>query len=175
MISVVITGPPKTGFLPYRVDWWFYGRPQLIGASPVPLLDACRQLKQMGLMDSTDVGLFDNLRLIRLTTVGAGDREFWRAHAMDTPKTEGIKGTPDMNVMPPMGDNEPSDEPLTTRRTHPQATGEPTTKSAEAEHHPHKSPKRPAGKGRAQAKRDRSEPQRHKQKSKGSGGRRGSR
>lgn len=160
MISVIITGPPKTGFLPYRVEWWFRGRPQLIGASPVPLLDACRQLKQMGLMDSTDVGLFHKLNLIRRTTVGAGDRDFWRAH-MDTPKTEGIKGTPDMNVMPPLGDNEVSDAP--------------TARSAEAEPPPHKSPKPRGGKGRAQAKRDRSEPQRHKQKSKGSGGRRGSR
>lgn len=59
MIKVVITGPPQNGYFPYRVDWFLAGRPQIVGASPAPLLDAARKLKQMGLMDSTVLGLFE--------------------------------------------------------------------------------------------------------------------
>lgn len=75
MIKVVVEGPATgTGFVPYRVDWFVQGRPQIKGLSQEPLLDACRQLKRMGLMDSTVVGLFsegsDTWRM--RTTVGYG-------------------------------------------------------------------------------------------------------
>ena len=78
MIHVVVTGPPKTGFYPYRVDWWMQGRPQIVGAWPLPLFDACRKLKQMGLMDSTVVGLFegDDPKWKFRTTVGYGARHW---------------------------------------------------------------------------------------------------
>ena len=74
MIHVVVTGPPKTGFYPYRVDWWMQGRQQIVGAWPLPLFDACRKLKQMGLMDSTVVGLFEegDPKWKFRTTVGYG-------------------------------------------------------------------------------------------------------
>ena len=78
MIHVVITGPPKTGFYPYRVDWWAEGRPQIIGAWPLPLYDACWKLKQMGLMDDTQVALFegDDPHWKIQTTVGEGCRKW---------------------------------------------------------------------------------------------------
>ena len=78
MIRVIVTGPPKTGFYPYRVDWWMRGQPQIIGAWPLPLFDACRKLKQMGLMDSTVVGLFegDDPKWKLRTTVGYGAKHW---------------------------------------------------------------------------------------------------
>lgn len=77
MIQVIITGPATgTGFIPYVIDWYRHGRHQFVGLSPTPLLDACRQLKQFGLMDDTVVGLFnrDDHRWIERTTVGYGAR-----------------------------------------------------------------------------------------------------
>lgn len=77
MIRVVITGPASSsGFFPYRIDWFQQGRPQFVGLSREPLLDACRQLHQMGIMSDTVVGLFDEWEYRdewRLrTTVGYG-------------------------------------------------------------------------------------------------------
>lgn len=75
MIRVVITGPPTgTGFMPYVIDWWYRGRHHFVGLSPTPLLDACRQLQQFGLMNDTVVGLFNkgDDRWIERTTVGYG-------------------------------------------------------------------------------------------------------
>src|SRR5215831_14577448 len=92
MIRVVITGPPsETGWMPYKVDfWWQGGRPQLVGLAKAPLLDACRRLKAYGLMDDTVVGLFDewdykdewSLR----TTVGYGSRHAVREDGHLGPK-----------------------------------------------------------------------------------------
>jgi hypothetical protein len=58
------------------IESWAYGRPQFVGVSPRPLLDACRQLKQSGLMDDTVVGLFDlgEANWLLRTTVGYGSR-----------------------------------------------------------------------------------------------------
>lgn len=75
MIRVIVEAPPTgTGFMPYRVDWWAHGRPQFVGVSPWPLLDACRQLHRAGVMNDTVVGLFvegeDTWR--ERTTVGYG-------------------------------------------------------------------------------------------------------
>lgn len=91
MIRVVITGPPNQGgWLPYRVDWFAKGRPQLVGVSPTPLHAACRQLRQMGVMDSTVVALFDEKGLHARewrarTTVGVGSRFEFRPHEGETP------------------------------------------------------------------------------------------
>jgi hypothetical protein len=78
MIRVIITGPPSgTGFMPYRVDWWVRGEPAIIGVSRYPLIDAARKLKQMGLMDSTVIGLFDmqDQEWKMRTTVGYGAKQ----------------------------------------------------------------------------------------------------
>lgn len=75
MIRVIITGPPSgTGYFPYRIEAWAQGRPRFVGLSRDPLLDACRQLKQYGLMDDTVVGLFDGdaENWDKRTTVGVG-------------------------------------------------------------------------------------------------------
>ena len=79
MIRVVITGPPSgTGYLPYKIESWALGRPQFVGVSRVPLLDACRQLQQAGMMNDTVVGLFDQDadrdEWLQRTTVGYGAR-----------------------------------------------------------------------------------------------------
>lgn len=103
MIKVIITGPPSgTGFIPYRVDWWAAGRPQFVGVSKLPLLDACRQLQQYGLMDDTVVGLFyedEDLQWLERTTVGYGARIVRRA-AQDRFKSEGGGIAPDQENEP---------------------------------------------------------------------------
>jgi hypothetical protein len=80
MIRVIVTGPATGGgFYPYRVDWWSkVGQSRIVGLSQEPLMDACRQLQQLGVMDSTVVALFDDEAAdpwTRRTTVGYGARE----------------------------------------------------------------------------------------------------
>lgn len=173
MIHVVIVGPAKNGWFPYRVDWYFEGRPQLTGLSPTPLLDACRQLKQMGLMDSTVVGLFyggENQWRFR-TTVGYGARNA-PEHRVEEARSpagarratmidDGIKGTPDMNVMPDLGDAATSDAPPAT--------------PAEEPPEPHTRPEHQAGKGQAHAEPDKPKQPHRKRKPAKSGARRGQR
>lgn len=78
MIRVVITGPPKNGYFPYRTEGYKDGRSQFVGLSTEPLLDACRQLSKIGVMSDSVVGLFDEDQYKtewRLrTTVGVGSK-----------------------------------------------------------------------------------------------------
>ena len=100
MIKVIITGPPSgAGFFPYRIDWWSEGRPQFVGVSKQPLLDACRQLKAYGLMDDTVVGLFDENQYRdewRLrTTVGYGAKQTIREDAGTGPRMVPFRPMPE--------------------------------------------------------------------------------
>lgn len=161
MIRVILTGPPSgTGFMPYKVNMYTYGKPHLVGVSKQPLLDACRQLKQIGLMDDTVVGLFDEAdpQWKFRTTVGYGAkamgpyREFPGGPIKETPELELDHGAWRMR---------------TSDATPATPAAEPPT--------PRTPPTRPAEHSPGHAERAKPEKPHHRPRPKGSGARRGSR
>lgn len=79
MIHVIITGPPKGGRMPYRIEGQSanHGNPILNLEAGDPLLDACRVLAGMGEPPDHLIGIFDNRRYpdwAARTTVGYGSR-----------------------------------------------------------------------------------------------------
>ena len=199
MIKVVITGPPSgTGYLPYRIEWWAAGRPQFVGLSREPLLDACRQLQQYGLMDDTVVGLFekdaaDRDEWLQRTTVGYGARA-----GQDRFKSEAGRG------IAPIQENEPAglaldagvptqeermgpyrefpggpikqtDRPGELRDDRRDVSAAPPARSEAEQPKPHKPPEPPDDTGPGPSKPSKPHQSHHQPKLKGSGGRRGSR
>lgn len=179
MIRVVITGPPSNSYFPYRIEWYGKERREFVGLSPQPLLDACRQLEQFGVMSDTVVGLFDEDQYRdtwRLrTTVGAGSKLI-------------VAGSPPRFVeyaREPTGarTDDFEDDPSVLQHPDPQIAptrladlnAEHSAISEEPPPEPHRPPKRQAGKGRGHAAPSKTAQSHRKRKRAGSGGRRGSR
>lgn len=201
MIRVVITGPPSgTGYSPYKIESWAHGRPQFVGLSKEPLLDACRQLQQAGVMNDTVVGLFDEgadkdewrMR----TTVGYGARYGNAApqapEAVDALKSEAGGGVPGRPENEPTGRAPPKEEHMGPYRefpggplknapdapmavvTTPASAVQPATPSAPRSPL-HKRPEPPTDRGPAVATPATSAKLHPKRQPTGSGGRRGRR
>lgn len=173
MIRVVITGPPSgTGWIPYKVDWWAKGRSQFVGVSQFPLLDACRQLQQYGLMNDTVVGLFeaDDPNWLQRTTVGFGAR--YRPPQTGAARPA-MRYSEEEATMVAGKYREFPGGPL--RDTEPEPTGGPPARPAEPPPAPRKPREPPADTGRGHAKPKHSGQSHHKPKRGGSSARRGSR
>lgn len=179
MIRVVITGPPSgTGFFPYKIESWAYGRPQFVGVSHQPLLDACRQLKQAGLMDDTVVGLFDEgaykdewrLR----TTVGYGAKHTVKENNRTGPVLAKYKPFP-YDALRPRSDLNEGAGIEGAREAAPSPSGEPSAKSEAPPPAAHTPPEPLVDTGPAPASPDKRKQSRRRPRPKGLGGRRGSR
>jgi hypothetical protein len=206
MIRVVITGPPSgTGYLPYKIESWALGRPQFVGVSRLPLLDACRQLQQAGVMDDTVVGLFDQdadrdewrMR----TTVGYGARygsappvAGAAVDAFLSTAGGGVPGRPknaptSLDAGVPIEENEMGpyrefpggplkgapDRPGELRDDRRDFTAAPLAKPAASPPAPRTPPAPPDDRDQVPAEPPRLEKSHHRPRPKGSGGRRGSR
>ena len=176
MIRVVITGPPSgTGWFPYKIDWWAQGKPQFVGVSKQPLLDACRQLKQFGLMDDTVVGLFHESEgwWRQRTTVGYGARQMAPPPGRQRPPVrhsgEGAIPVPQTREAA----LSPSVEVAELDAGVPSVARQATPEEPPPPEHRHR--ERPADTDRDRARPAKSEKSHRRPRPKGSGARRGSR